>query len=476
MKINPVLLVGGSGKRLWPLSRKSYPKQFSRLIDENTLFQSSARRLISSDILAFDAPLIMTHNDYRFIVSEQLHEVGIDPGPILIEPVARNTAPAILAASIYLYSKDQNAVILAAPTDHLIPDVNALHRAIRVGLSYLQDGYIVTFGVDPTRPETGYGYLELSTEVFDLHGTSAVQNFVEKPNIKNAENMVRASNFLWNAGIFLFRAKDMIAAFTDHAPKIGNLVRKAVEQASADLGFLRLAVEPWSAMDDISIDYAIMEKIQNLLAIPYAGKWNDLGGWDAVWFEGEKDESMNVTSTSAHVIDCESSLLRSEDDRQQIVGIGLKDIIAIAMQDAVLVAHKDRGQDVKEVVKLLQLKEIAAAENFPKDFRPWGWFESLSLGDMFQVKRLYVKPGGALSLQSHLHRSEHWIVVEGIAHVTINDGVQDVVAGQSVYIPKGAIHRIENKRNNPMILIEVQTGSYFGEDDIIRYEDVYGRS
>ncbi len=473
--IQPVLLAGGSGTRLWPLSRKSYPKQFSKLIADNTLFQSSAQRLTTSAALEFAPHITLTNSDYRFIIGEQLQEVGINPGPILIEPEAKNTAGAILAASIFAQAKDKDAILLVAPSDHVIPDTDVFHEAIKVGLSHVQNQKMVTFGIKPTHPDTGYGYLELSTNALDDHGSSDLKTFVEKPNLQDAKRMLEAGNYFWNAGIFLFRAQDMVDAFRTYAPETLDLVSQAVSEASEDLGFLRLASEPWSELHEISIDYAIMEKAQNLVAVPYASKWSDLGGWDAVWSESEPDRSGNVTSETAHVIECSNSLLRSESSGQQVVGIGLDNIMAIAMSDAVLVAPKDRAQDVKKAVELLKSKSIKQAENFPKDHRPWGWFESLITGDRFQVKRICVKLGAALSLQSHNHRSEHWIVVEGTAKVTIDKEVSLVTEGQSVYIPLGAVHRMENSGKLPMILIEVQIGSYLGEDDIIRYEDIYQR-
>ena len=476
MKIVPVLLAGGAGTRLWPLSRKSFPKQFSALTGNKTLFQQSAIRLSSSDQLEFCSHITLTNSDFRFIVSEQLQEVGVDPKHILIEPESKNTAAAILAASIFAHSKDKNAILLVAPSDHVMPDTQDFHRAVLVGLSHVQNGKIVTFGIKPTRAETGYGYLELSTYDLDKFETSDVVNFIEKPDLRDAEEMLKKDNFLWNAGIFLFKASDMIEAFRSYASDTLEFVTNAVELATTDLGFLRISPEHWSQVENISIDCAIMEKAENLVAVRYSSKWSDLGGWDAVWSETSHDEFGNAISLGAHSIDCKGTLLRSEHNEQQIVGLGLENIMAIAMPDAVLVAHKDRAQDVKKVVALLQLKEISQAEIFPKDFRPWGWFESIALGNRFQVKRICVKSGAALSLQSHSHRSEHWVVVEGTAKVTIGDRVELMTEGQSVYVPLGAVHRLENPGKLPIVLIEVQIGKYLGEDDIVRYEDIYSRA
>ena len=334
----------------------------------------------------------------------------------------------------------------------------------------------MTFGITPTHAETGYGWLELTSapdpgvvQVFDL------MRFVEKPDADTAAAMLQAGRFLWNAGIFLFSVQAILAAFRTHAPDLLAPVQAAVDEARADLGFLRLAPEPWAGVQDISIDYAVMEPSKNLSVVPFSAGWSDLGGWDAVWREMAQDASGVATSGPATAIDSRDTLLRSEDPRQEIVGIGLDNIVAIAMPDAVLIADKSRAQEVKAAVAALKAKGAAQAEQLPRDYRPWGWYESLVIGARFQVKRIVVHPGAALSLQSHHHRSEHWIVVEGTAKVTVNDDVRLISENQSVYIPLGAVHRMENPGKVPMVLIEVQTGSYLGEDDIIRYEDIYAR-
>ncbi len=468
--IYPVILCGGSGTRLWPLSRKSYPKQFVPLVGDQTLFQASALRMKGPD---FNRPLVVTNSDFRFIVTEQLAAVGIDPGAILIEPTGRDTAPAVLAAALYLMKTDPEAVMLVAPSDHVVPDTDAFRDAVKTGLTAVEAGQLVTFGIAPTHPETGYGYLELSRST-DREAV-ALKQFVEKPNAAKAEAMLAAGNFLWNAGIFLFRAKDILAAFEAHSPELIAPVQGAIATGQPDLGFFRLGPADWAKATDISIDFAVMEKATNLSVVPFNAGWSDLGGWDAVWRESDKDDTGVMTSGEATAIDCTNTLLRSENDNLEVVGIGLTNIMAVAMNDAVLVADMSRAQDVKKAVDALKAKGAKQATHFPKDHRPWGWFESLVMGDRFQVKRIHVHPGAALSLQSHHHRAEHWIVVSGTAKVTIDDRVQLVTENQSVYIPLGAVHRMENPGKVPMVLIEVQTGSYLGEDDIVRYEDVYSR-
>ena len=470
--ITPVLLCGGSGTRLWPLSRKSYPKQFASLLETESLFQASARRLGGP---GYGAPLVVTNAEFRFIVTEQLTGIGVDPGAVLIEPEGRNTAPAVLAAALWLEKTDPDALMLVAPSDHVIPDAEAFRTALDAGTNAARAGRLVTFGITPDRAETGYGWLELGakpnggTEVLDLI------RFVEKPDANTAQNMLEKGRFLWNAGIFLFSVETILRAFEAHAPGMIPAVRQAVDQGRTDLGFLRLAPEPWAGLDDISIDYAVMEQADNLSVVPFSAGWSDLGDWQAVLREMRRDGDGVATGGNALALDCRDSLLRSEVDGLELVGIGLDGIIAIAMPDAVLVANAARTQDVKLAVTALKKKGAKQAEAFPKDHRPWGWFETLVLAERFQVKRIVVHPGAALSLQSHHHRSEHWIVVSGTARVTVDDKVTLLSENQSIYVPLGAVHRMQNPGKVDMVLIEVQTGSYLGEDDIIRYEDVYAR-
>lgn len=473
-RVIPVLLSGGSGTRLWPVSRKSFPKQFAPLVGEESLFQASARRLSGP---RYAEPLVLTNADFRFIVTEQLAEVGIAPAAILIEPAGRNTAPAILAAALHSAGNDPDALLLVAPSDHVVPDAQAFGRAVDQGVPLARAGRIVTFGIEPTRPETGYGYLELDGDSRD--GPAPLRRFVEKPDADTARAMLAEGRFLWNAGIFLFTARTMIEAFRTHAPEFLAPVEAALAGATQDLGFLRLAPEPWDSLPDLSIDYAVMEKADNLSVVRFAEHWSDLGGWDAVWREAQVDAPAwrgVIADERSTAIDCDNVLLRSDDEDMQVVGIGLKDMMVVATGDAVLVAGMDRAQDVRQAVSALKARGARQAERFLRDHRPWGWFETLVMGERFQVKRITVHPGASLSLQSHVHRSEHWIVVSGTAKVTVDDTVSLVTENQSIYVPLGAVHRMENPGKVPMVLIEVQTGVYLGEDDIIRYEDAYART
>ncbi len=473
-EIVPVLLCGGSGTRLWPLSRRAYPKQFTALIGEESLFQASARRLAGA---GFASPLVITGADYRFIATEQLAATGIEGGTVLIEPSGRNTAPAVLAAALWLAERDPQALMLVAPSDHVIPDASGFRAAVSAGLEQARAGGIVTFGIRPTGPETGYGWLELPSGTAPEKASSLpLTRFVEKPDRAVAEAMLEAGHYLWNAGIFLFTAATIIQAFEDHAPEVTTPVRQAVEGITRDLSFLRLDPGPWAAAPDISVDYAVMEKARNISVVPYEGHWSDLGGWDAVRREMGPDADGVSLAGAASAIDCDNTMLRSESEGLEVVGIGLRDILVVATSDAVLVADAARAQEVKQAIGVLRAKGARQAEEFPRDYRPWGWYETLALSDRFQVKRIVVKPGAALSLQSHVHRSEHWIVVAGTARVTVDDEVRLLTENQSVYIPLGAVHRLENPGKLPMVLIEVQTGAYLREDDIIRYQDDYARS
>ena len=407
--IHPVLLCGGSGTRLWPLSRKSYPKQFVKLTGNESLYQTSALRLSGAE---FAAPLIITGADFRFIVAEQLAELKISPGRILIEPSAKNTAAAICAAALSLENDASGALMIVAPSDHVIPDDALFRKAILAAAPAARAGQLVTFGIRPDRAETGYGWLELSMRTEDFAPVPQdLIKFVEKPAFAEAEALLTGGMHLWNAGIFMFSTTAILEAFADHAPDVLECTQAAFDAAAEDLYFTRLASEHWEKLPDISIDYAIMERASNLTVVPYAGVWSDLGDWQAVWRESEADDTGTVTTGTATALDCRDTLLQATSEAQQLVGIGLNDIIAVAMPDAVLVAHKDRSQDVKKAVTVLKAKSVPEAETLPRDYRPWGWYESLVNGPRFQVKRIVVNPGASLSLQSHHHRAEHWIVV-----------------------------------------------------------------
>lgn len=470
-RITPLLLCGGSGTRLWPLSRKSHPKQFTKLSGDTSLFQQAVTRLSGPD---YGRPVVITNADFRFVVVEQMAGVRVDPGAILIEPSGRNTAPAVLAGVLELAARDPDGLVLVLPSDHVIPDGAAFARAVAVGAAAAAKGQIVTFGITPDRAETGYGWLDLDGQPTEGQATK-LRRFVEKPDMAQAEQMLAAGNFLWNAGIFLFSVKTALAAFAKHAPGLLAPVQAALDQAQSDIGFTKLAAGPWGEAEDISIDYAVMERADNLVVVPYGAGWSDLGDWAAVWRETDRDGAGNALSGAVTALGCSGSLLRAENEDQILVGIGLENMIAVAMKDAVLVAPIDRAQEVKAAVAALKAERRTQAESFPMDHRPWGWFETLVLADRFQVKRIVVKPGGTLSLQSHVHRAEHWIVVSGTARVTIGAEVRLVTENQSVFIPLGEKHRMENPGRVPMVLIEVQTGAYLGEDDIVRYEDVYAR-
>jgi mannose-1-phosphate guanylyltransferase/mannose-6-phosphate isomerase len=441
---------------------------------EETLFQASARRLKGP---GFGPPVVVTANRFRFVVTEQLASVGLVAAATLIEPEPRNTAPAVLCAALWLHRQDANSLMLIAPSDHVMPDGEVFRSAVEAAVPAARSGEIVTFGIRPARAETGYGYLEVATpEAMNASSPQQLAAFVEKPVMAEAQRMLAAGTYLWNAGILLCSASAMIEAFARHAPEMIGPATAALRQAASDLNFIRLAAGPWSELLNISIDYAIMEKTKNLAVMPYLGSWSDLGSWDAVWQESGRDSEGNVLSEHALAVDCRNSLLRSEAEGLELVGIGLEDVVAVAMPDAVLVAKRGDSQRVKEAVDALKARSAKQATAFSRDHRPWGWFESLAIGPRFQVKRIVVKPGASLSLQSHHHRAEHWVVVQGTARVTVDGEVRLLAENESTYIRLGAIHRLENPGAIPVILIEVQTGSYLGEDDIVRYEDAYART
>lgn len=470
--ITPVILCGGSGTRLWPVSRKAYPKQFAPLLGAESLYQATLRRLSGPGM---DRPLVMTNDAFRFTAVEQAAAIGMSDARVVVEPSMQDTAPAILAAALSL-ADQPDTVMLIAPSDHVIADEGAFHAAVQTAAAAARDnGALVTFGITPDRPETGYGYLELS--VAPQNGAAvALASFREKPDLATAEGFLTSGKHLWNSGMFLFRVADVLAAFEAHAPDLMAPCRAAVDGAQDDLGFARLAADGYGQARKVSFDYAIMEQAEQVMAVPFSGGWSDLGAWDAILGAEGPDADGNAARGAVTAIDCTDTYLRSEEPGMQLVGLGLNGMVAVAMRDAVLVADKSRAQDLKRVVEELRAAQVPQADDYPRFHRPWGWYETLCIDDRFQVKRIMVKQGGVLSLQSHHHRSEHWIVVAGTAEVTIGEETKLVTENQSVYIPLGTVHRMANPGRVPMYLIEVQTGTYLGEDDIVRYEDIYNRA
>jgi mannose-1-phosphate guanylyltransferase/mannose-1-phosphate guanylyltransferase/mannose-6-phosphate isomerase len=441
------------------------------LLSKESLYQNTLRRLSGPD---FAAPLILTNEDFRFLAQDQASAIGLEDAEVILEPCARDTAPAILTAALS-FEETPEALLLVAPSDHLIGDEQAFLAAVRAGVGAAEAGQIVTFGITPDRPETGLGYLRLSATPTSLEPMQ-LKGFIEKPDADRAAQMLQSGNYLWNGGIFLFRACDLVAAFEAHAPDLLPPCRAALRAAEKDLDFLRLGAAEYSKARSISLDYAVMEKAENISAVPLDANWSDLGSWDTLHKAMVPDADGVTRFGPVTAISCRNTLLRSEEEGLQLVGLGLDGITAVAMRDAVLVADMSRAQEVKQVVTALKAAGLGQAEDYPRFHRPWGWYETLIRADRFQVKRIMVKPGGILSLQSHHHRAEHWVVVAGTARVTVGETVALLAENQSVYIPLGEVHRMENPGKVPMYLIEVQTGTYLGEDDIVRYEDVYNRS
>lgn len=465
--VKPVILCGGSGERLWPLSRKSYPKQFLSLIGEGSLFQQAISR-VGND----PPPLVITGDDYRFIVSQQLLELGINNAEVIIEPAGKNTGPAILAAASHLASNDPNSIMLVMPSDHYIPDVQAFTDMVEEGVSNLQKGQVICFGVTPDRPETGYGYIRIGDED---GAVKPVLDFSEKPVRETAEAFIRDGGYLWNAGIFMMRAGELLDIAAKIQPLMLEVAKKAVVNGTKDLDFLRLDAAAWRHMPAGSFDYAFMEKVKVIGCLAFDGKWSDLGNWQAVGDLSNADAHGNILNGAAYQIESKDTLLWAEKEGQVLTAIGLNNIMVVSTGDAVLVADRERSQEVKAIVSELRSRGISQAEQRERDHRPWGWFEAVAKGESFQAKILHVYAGGRLSLQSHKHRSEHWVVVKGEATVVCGEQEFKLLPNESVYIHAGAKHQLRNESAEELEVIEVQTGSYLGEDDIVRYEDFYGR-
>ena len=468
MNIIPIILCGGSGERLWPLSRKNYPKQFLDLIGSESLFQQAAKR---SGLAR--KPVILTGEDYRFIVRQQLHEIGIADADVIIEPSGKNTAPAILTAAIHCAKRDPDAIMLVMPSDHYIPDEKAFADMITKAGEAIQEGQILCFGINPSRAETGYGYIKVKGQDSDVMSVAA---FTEKPDVKTAETFLASGDYLWNAGIFMMRAEDILELAASLQSDMLAAVTDAYAQSHFDLDFIRLEASAWEAVQGESFDYAFMEQAPHIGCVRFEGEWSDLGDWNAVAQQQDADPSGNVIHGNAHQSDCEDTVLWAQQSDQLLVGHGLSNVIAVAMRDAVLVADRSNPQAIKSVVAALKENYISQATINDRDHRPWGWFEVIAEGPQFKVKVITVYPGQALSLQSHQHRSEHWVVVKGIATVVQNDDVYTLKSNESIYTHSGVKHQLKNNSSENVQIIEVQTGSYLGEDDIVRYHDIYNRN
>ena len=464
----PVILSGGSGTRLWPLSRQAYPKQFLALAGEDTMLQATWQRVAE---LASAAPLVVANEDHRFMVAEQLRELGCTPAAIVLEPVGRNTAPAIAVAALQATADGTDPLLLVLPSDHVIADAAGFRAAVAAATPAAQNGKLVTFGIVPTAAETGYGYIQ-AVAGGDAP-VRAVARFVEKPDAATAAQYLASGQYFWNSGMFLFQASRYLAELERHAPAMLAACRKAFAAAARDADFVRLDKAAFAACPSDSIDYAVMEKTADAAVLPIDVGWNDVGSWSALWEVAQQDGDGNAHHGDVIALDCRDTL--AWGDRRLLAMIGLRDIVVVDSDDALLVAHKDHVQDVKEVVARLKAEGRSESNLHRKVYRPWGAYDSIDMGERFQVKRITVNPGAALSLQMHHHRAEHWIVVSGTAEVTRGEETLLLSENQSTYIPLGVTHRLRNPGKVPLELIEVQSGSYLGEDDIVRFEDVYGR-
>jgi mannose-1-phosphate guanylyltransferase/mannose-6-phosphate isomerase len=469
--IQPVILSGGAGTRLWPLSRALYPKQLLPLTGERTMIQETALRLAGVDGLA--APLVVCNHEHRFLIAEQLREAGVAPAEILLEPVGRNTAPAVAVAALRVQAQDAGAILLILPADHLIRDPGAFCAALEVAAQAAAAGALVTFGIAPRSPETGYGYIQRGALLDGVGGAFAVARFVEKPSRGAAETLVASGEHFWNSGIFAFRADVFLAELEQHAPAVLSAAREALAAATRDLDFTRLGAEAFARAPSISIDYAVMEKTRRAAVIPVEMGWSDVGSWASLWEEADKDAAGNLLMGDVYAQDVQRSLVRS--DGRLLAAIGVSDLIIIDTPDATLVASRARAQDVKTAVEHLEKSGRSEHVTHLRVYRPWGWYQGIDAGPQFQVKRLMLKPGTKLSLQLHRKRAEHWVVVSGQARVTRGRDVFELFPNQSTYIPPETRHRLENPGAEPLYVVEVQSGSYLGEDDIERFDDDYGR-
>lgn len=472
MKIHPVILSGGSGTRLWPLSRAAYPKQLMPLVSTGSLLQETVQRVGDRD--RFAAPLLICNDEHRFMVAEQLHQDGIVPDRIVLEPIARNTAPAAAAAAVLLAADDPDALMLLLPSDHHIGDPARFLAAVDTAAAAARQGALVTFGMAAERPETGYGYIRRGGALAGVTGCFQVDRFVEKPDLATARSYVADGHFAWNSGMFLFKAAQLIAELERHAPAVIAAARAAVAKAVSDLDFVRLDAGAFATAPSISIDYAVMEKTDHAAVVPAEMGWTDVGSWGALWDIAARDGDGNTLIGDVIATDSRNSYVRG--DGRLIAVVGVEDLIIVDTADALLVAPRAKAQDVKAVVERLKADGRSEQLHHRRVYRPWGSYESVDTGERFQVKRLTVKPGGRLSLQKHAKRAEHWVVVSGTATVTRGNEEFDLTENQSTYIPVGTVHRLENRTSEPVHLIEVQSGSYLGEDDIVRLDDQYGRA